>query len=196
VQLCSSTEYRTAVGFRNVKQRRAFELTDAHKTPLCIFNICITPYVQVLSMLLMSSPSSYLQNFFHAARLLETTIRCVVRVGVLMRSSPSIASPLPALALLVGSISLYRRRAIYTGQLTPVTPCKGQKVPPLTWLWFTKFAHGRTCAIKAEYLLFLAATPCMYGVKLLCPYSGSPFLTLSTISRISISTSLLFSVQP
>ena len=120
---------------------------------------------------------------------LETT------VGVLMKSSLSIFSPLPTLALLVGSISLYRRRAINTCQLTQTLRARG-KVVPLTWLWFTKFAHGRTCAIKAEYLLFLAATPCMYGVKPLCPYSGSPFLTLSTISRISISTSLLFSVQP
>jgi hypothetical protein len=41
-----------------------------------------------------------------------------VRVGVLMKPSLSIASPLPTLALLVGSILPYRRRAINTCQLT------------------------------------------------------------------------------
>jgi hypothetical protein len=43
-----------------------------------------------------------------------------------MKSSPSIFSPLPTLALLVGSISQYRRRAINTCQLTQALPAKGK----------------------------------------------------------------------
>ena len=52
------------------------------------------------------------------------------------------------------------------------------------------------CIISAEYLEFRAATPCMYGVSSDVPYKGSPFFILPTISRMSMSISLLFSVKP
>jgi hypothetical protein len=118
-QLCSSTLNQTTVSFGNVKQRQAFELTDAIKTPLCIFSICITPYVQVLPMPLMSSSANYLQTLQRGGRgPLEIDHYMRVRVGVLMKPSLSIASQLPTLALLVGNILPYRRRAINTCQRT------------------------------------------------------------------------------
>lgn len=49
-----------------------------------------------------------------------------IRVGVLMKPSLSIASPLPTLALLVGSILPYRRRAINTCQLTLTLPARSK----------------------------------------------------------------------
>lgn len=66
----------------------------------------------------------------------------------------------------------------------------------LTYGWLTKLNHGRMCKLTPVYLVCLDATPCMYSDKCDLPYNGSPFLTLSVISRMSFSTSRRFSVKP
>lgn len=66
----------------------------------------------------------------------------------------------------------------------------------LTCSWLTTLNHGMTEEKRLACREFRAATPCRWGETCDIPYKGSPLLTFSTISRVSISTSLEFSVNP